>query len=233
MTATAEGPSDEPAVQIGPDIEDGLQVLTLQIVKAGIDALQKLPIHNHFPAYLHLRQCGISAGSFDGIEPDWNEVGELLKMPGGPPKKPNYRPFSSRTVHDPSGYWFNRNLAGSYAPSSLRSTSRFMLNDSGDGFALPENHAEQVRVLLLKGNKVPAWALAAFYLRNYGFVFDGTGGYRELIDAFRGEFLFATGGDFDILFEDTDPLLSLEWFEPYVPGVSTHDDEIEEGSVDG
>ncbi|MCZ1073308.1 hypothetical protein [Rhodococcus sp. A5(2022)] len=190
-------------------------MLTLQIVVAGINTLQELPIHNHFPAYLHLRQKAVATGSFNVIEPDWNEVGELLKMPGGPPRKPNYRPFSSRTVKDPSGYWLNRNLAGSYAPSSLRSTARFMLNASGDGFALPDSHAQQALAILLKDTKVPAWALAAYYLRNYGFVFDGGGGYRELIDAFKKEFLFDAGSDFSILFEDDDPLLSVEWFEPF------------------
>ncbi|HEY1570913.1 MAG TPA: hypothetical protein VGG05_06190, partial [Pseudonocardiaceae bacterium] len=107
-----------------------LHVLTLAAVKAGIETLQDQRIHEQFPAYLHIRQRGLAVGSLNDIEPVWREVGALLRMPGGPPTKPHYRPFSSRNRRDPSGYWFNENLAGSYAPSSLRATSRFMLNDA-------------------------------------------------------------------------------------------------------
>ncbi|MFI6686279.1 hypothetical protein [Streptomyces sp. NPDC050485] len=203
MTSTGEEPS--------------LRVLTLRVVRAGIDTLQGQRIHEQFPAYLHLRQRALASGSLTDIEPAWNEVGELLNMPGGPPNKPNYRPFASRNLKDPSGYWFNRNLAGSYAPSSVRSTSQFMLNPAGDGFALPSDHASQALTTFLKGTKVPAWALAAYYLRNYGFSFEGDGGYADLIVAFKQEFLFGQSSDFDILFEDEDPLLTSDWYESFVP----------------
>lgn len=199
--------------------EDGaarLHVLTLVAVKAGIDTLQSQRIHEQFPAYLHLRQRGLAAESLNNIEPVWHEVGELLWMPGGPPTKPHYRPFSSRNLKDPSGYWFNENLAGSYAPSSVRSTSRFMLNQTGNGFALPPDHAQQAVRVLLKGTKVPAWALAAYYLRNYGFTFEGDGEYGDLVQAFKEQFLFDQDTDFDTLFEDEEPqFFTDDWFEPF------------------
>jgi hypothetical protein len=202
-----------------------MKVLTLQAVKAGIERLQGQHIHEQFPAYLHLRQRGMASGSITSIEPEWSQVGELLKMPGGPPTKPNYRPFSSRKIKDPSGYWFNRNLAGSYAPSSVRSTSRFMLNANGDGFALPADHAQRALTILLKGSKVPAWALAAYYLRNYGFTFEGEGGHPELIAAFKSEFLFEEGSDFSTLFEDhPPPLAPTAWFEPFDPAAGLMND---------
>jgi hypothetical protein len=135
-----------------------LHVLTLAAVKAGIETLQNRRIHEQFPAYLHLRQRGLAAGSLSGIEPVWHDVSELLKVPGGPPAKPHYRPFASRNLKDPSRYWLNENLAGSYAPSSLRST--FMLDQDG-AFALPPDHASQALRVLLKSTRVPAWALAA------------------------------------------------------------------------
>lgn len=208
-----------------------LHVLTLEAIKAGLATLQSQRIHEHFPGYLHLRQRAVTTGSLTHIEPKWSEVGRLLKMPGGPPSKPNYRPFSANNLKDPSGYWYNRNLAGSYARSSIRSTSRFMLND--EGFALPPDHAQQALAILLKDTKVPAWALAAFYLRNYGFKFEGEGGYRELIDAFKKEFLFEEDPDFDVLFDDTEPLLPTRWFEPYLRSIPTVvDNGHKEGMLD-
>ncbi|MEV8238332.1 hypothetical protein AB0P23_24060 [Rhodococcus sp. NPDC077669] len=224
MTVTGDDPADEQRVPSSPlVVGPALQTLTIAAVKAGIDTLQGLRIHEQFPAYLQVRQQAVAADSFDVIVPQWAEVGQLLKMPGGPAKKPNYRPWSSRKVKDPSRFWYNENLAGSFAPKSIRTTSRFMLNDAGDGFALPDDHAQQALAILLKGSKVPAWALAAYYLRNYGFVFDGTGGCNELIDGFKTEFLFADSADFDVLFDASDPEATFDWFQPHeatatVPG---------------
>jgi len=91
-----------------------------------------------------------------------------------------------------------------------------MLNQAGNGFALPPDHAEQAFKVLLKGRKVPAWALAAYYLRNYGFNFDGNAGHDDLIAMFKAGFLFDQGTDFGTLFEDEEPLFFTEdWFEPY------------------
>lgn len=204
---------------IGSSEVSSLSVLTVEAVQAGIEALQSQRIHEQFPAYLHLRQLAVAANSFANIEPVWHEVGDLLRMPGGPPTKPHYRPFSSRNRKDPSGYWLNENLAGSYAPRSIRSTSRFMLNAAGDGFELPSDHAHQALAVLLKGIKVPAWALAAYYLRNYGFILHGEGGVEDLISSFKREFLLDQGTDFATLFDNGHPpLLVGEWFEPLTLG---------------
>ena len=210
-------------------------MLSLDALRAALDALRNQRIHEHFPAYLHLRQRAILTRSFASIEPDWNEVSDLLRVPGGPPNKPHYRPFASRNVRDQRAYWLNPNLAGSYAPKSIRTTARFMLSAAGDDYSLPRDHAHQALSVLLLSTRVPAWALAAYYLRNYGFAFTDDGGPDELVSAFRREFLFpiAAGSlsesesdaaffadlgldtDFDVLFDnETRPELTGPWFEP-------------------
>lgn len=91
-----------------------------------------------------------------------------------------------------------------------------MLNPTGGGFALPADHASQALTILLQNKKVPAWALSAYYLRNYGFIFEGDGGYNELITAFRKEFQFDNNSDFDIIFEDEEPdSITDGWFEAF------------------
>ncbi len=194
-----------------------LYVLTLDVIKAGIGTLQSQRIHEHFPGYLHLRQRAIRNGSLSAIQADWNEVSELLRVDGGPSNKPHYRPFSARNLRDPSGYWYQRNLPGSYAPKSIRNTASFMLDATRSGYELPPDHAQQALALMLKGTKVPAWALAAFYLRDYGFTLDPPGSYNDLIDAFKEEYLFNQGNDFGVLFDTLEPIFIEEWFEPYVP----------------
>lgn len=190
-------------------------VLTLDAVRRSIEALQKPYIHEQFLAYLHIRKRGIESGSMTGIEPIWTEVGKLLAVDGGPSNKPNYRPFSSRTRHDPAGYWLNRNIPGSYAPSSGRRAQRFMLDASGKGFSLPPDHAKQALNIHLRGKRQPAWPFAGYFLRNYSFAPSAVG-VRDLIDGFRKVFRFDSadpGSDFDILFtRGREP--DIKWFEP-------------------
>ena len=172
------------------------------------------------------------AGSLSGIQADWNEVSNLLRVDGGPSNKPHYRPFSARNLRDPSGYWYQRNLPGSYAPRSIRNTASFMLDASRTGYELPVDHAQQALALMLKGTKVPAWALAAFYLRDYGFTLDPPGGPDDLVDAFKEEYLFNQGNDFAVLFDTLQPIFIEPWFEPYVaaePENSGSDGEQEDG----
>jgi hypothetical protein len=212
---------------------ENVHVLTREAVKAGISSLKGQRIHEHFPAYLHLRKLAVASGSLTDLSPDWKDVSDLLRMPGGPPTKPHYRPFSSVNRKDESGYWYNRNLAGSYAPKSMRATSAFMLETNGDGYELPVNHAQQALERLLKGKKVPAWALAAYYLRNYAFIFEGNGGYDELISAFTKEFGFEEDTDFHVLFEDEEPpQFSDGWFESF-PRVPDQSNSSEEEHSDG
>ncbi len=213
-------------------VEDSqnLHVLTKAAIVAGIDALKAQRIHEHFPAYLQLRKLTVAADSSTNINPDWKEVSDLLKMPGGPPTKPHYRPFSSVNRKDETGYWYNRNLAGSYAPKSMRATSNFMLNASGEGYELPTDHAQQALTRLLKGAKVPAWALAAYFLRNYGFVFEGEGGHDELITALKREFGFEQGTDFDLLFDEQSIQFTGTWFEPF--NQATGNESQQDGALD-
>jgi hypothetical protein len=202
-----------------PTLVPVLDVLVLDVITAGIKTLQGQRIHEHFPGYLHLRQRAMRAGSLSAIEADWNEVSDLLRVDGGPSNKPHYRPFTSRNLRDPSGYWYQRNLPGSYAPASIRSDApaAFMLDATRSGYELPVDHAQQALDKMLRGARVPAWAMAAFYLRDYGFTLDRPGTHDDLIDAFKKRYLFDQDNDFDVLFDATEPTsIQGPWFEPYV-----------------
>lgn len=189
------------------------KVLTVDAVRQSIAALHKPFIHEQFIAYLHIRKRGVEDGSMIDIEPRWGDVSDLLAVAGGPPNKPHYRPVSSRTKHDPSGYWLNPNIPGSYAPKSLRSVSRFMLDSAGN-FSLPNDHAQQSLAAHLKGKRQPAWPFASFFLRNYSFD-PSAATIDDLIDGFRRVFRFDSTGpgtDFDTLFTIGDGP-DIEWFE--------------------
>jgi hypothetical protein len=207
------------------------KVLTLDAVRRSIEALHKPYIHEQFLAYLHIRKRGVESGSTRAIEPVWTEVGALLAVGGGPPNKPNYRPFSSRSKRDPAGYWLNPNIPGSFAPRSLRTTSRFMLNAAGNGFDLPADHAAQALAVHLKGKRQPAWPFAGYFLRNYSFD-PAASAVSDLIDGFRQVFRFDSadrGSDFDTLFT-TGGEPNITWFEPLQPpAVPADDEELADG----
>ncbi|CEG92085.1 hypothetical protein LJ114_02585 [Propionibacterium freudenreichii] len=208
-----------------------MHVVAIPVVKDGITTLKERRIHELFPAYLEVRRLAASMNPGEEVRPDWHEVARLLDMPGGPPNKPNYRPFSSTKKKSESGYWYNKNLAGSYAPSSIRTTAGFMVDDGK--YVLPVDHATQALAKLLYGKRVPAWALAAFYLRNDGFVFAGDGGLSELISAFKHEFAFDQGADFGILFDDAAPdSPPATWFEPFTQPEEVSDADSGDGEPD-
>jgi len=146
-------------------------VLKLSVVQAAILQLESRPIHETLPAYLHLRRQAESLGRFSDLQPRWqHEPAEWMDVPGGPPGKPYFRPFTSRGGSK-NGYWLNKNLAGSYAKRSLRNQGETYIDQASDAFALPISTAGQpdpelilARVFL--GNPLPVWAIASFIFRN-------------------------------------------------------------------
>jgi len=187
-------------------------VLTVEAVKWSIRELQRTRIHPHFLAYLQLRRRAQDAASGEALEPRWSELRPLLDMPGGPPRKPNYRPLWNNVDNDGSVYWFNGNLAGSYATSSIRSTAGFLV--SGKSFVLPPDHARQALAALLYGSKASAAALGAFFLRNFGFTTPNLfPDDKEVVEGFRKWFRFQDSTDFSVLFEAEDVAVEFDWFE--------------------
>lgn len=148
-----------------------ISVLRLEAVRWAIDTLTSRPAHPFFIAYLHIRARGVEMGRMSQISPRWNDLGRLLAVPGGPPGKPYYRPLLSGQVRDRSRYWMNENLAGSWAPSSLREGQPPLrvVDRAGQLFSLREDHASLARHHLLFDQPISVMALAAYLYRNYGF----------------------------------------------------------------
>ncbi|MFF3162818.1 hypothetical protein [Streptomyces sp. NPDC003273] len=155
-------------------------------------------IHENFVVYMHVTRKGGQLTEKDkpkqiaGINPDWfGEVRDWLDVPGGPPSKPNFLPFSSRGS-DPTRFWKNGNLAGSYAPSSLRSMKSLFVSPDKT-YKLPMTaggaiDASKLKEVLLAGVSVPAWAVAAFVYRNREFIASSRPSGADLLELFRQDF---------------------------------------------
>ena len=158
---------------------------------------------------------GIEQDRQRDIEPNLAKLAELIRVPGGPEGKPYYRPFSSRQKRNGNGYWLNQNLAGSYAPSSLRKASSFMLDESRKAFTMPADSAAQALELLLGGRPVPAWAFAAYLMRDLAFGANARSS-ADLVSEFRKLFHFESpefDSEFGRLFTNEDAPVS-EVFQP-------------------
>ena len=196
-----------------------LYVVPVARVFESIEELLRVPRHPFFVAYLHLRRQAARQGTTDGIEPNWSELGEFLLIPGVT-DTPYYRPFWNRKPNISKG-WLNGNIAGSFAPSSLRvgTPQHNVIDVDADGnFALRENHWRRARESLLEGGQVPALAAAAFFLRDYGVRAESLPTPVDLVDLFRQEFGYdrpADPDEFSTLFDETWKPDTEPWFEPF------------------
>jgi hypothetical protein len=193
-------------------------VPTVEAVRWGLDALRRRRIHPFFLAYLHLRKRSQEEGDTAGIHPEWEELGEHLRVSGGPPGKPFYRPVWNGKPDDVGRYWLNPNLAGSYAPSSLRNVPYKVISTSGSTFSLKPNHASLALEHLLYEEPLSAVAFAAFYYRDFGLITSGElPTPMDLAGVFARDFHFdPRDQDFDTLFATDIPSTASfdRWFEP-------------------
>jgi hypothetical protein len=191
-------------------------------VRAAINELLGRNVHQFFPAYLALvRQSQLQATTED-IDPKWAELGSFLYVEGSLPERPYLRPFWDGQ-HNAGQEWLNKNLAGSYAPSSLRGVPLNVIDITPEKrFALRPNHPQLALQHLLKGSPIPAVAVAAFMLRDRAISGPLIGnGAIQLVEAFGREFgyrnsdfpAFKTLFDIEWGAEDEVPWLERFWKE--------------------
>ncbi|HWT92535.1 MAG TPA: hypothetical protein VN238_06035 [Solirubrobacteraceae bacterium] len=199
-------------------------VLTVDAVRWALGDLRERKIHTFFLAYLFLRKWSIEQETTTDIAPHWDELAEFIAVPGGPPDRPYYRPLWQGKANDPARYWMNRNIAGSYATSSLRAGQPPMqvIGKAGSHFVLRENHAALAVRHLLFGKPVPILAVATYLYRDFGIQTEdgGTPEPSDLFALFMMEFHYDGPGDADLspVFSgagDSQP--ADAWFEPLTP----------------
>jgi len=218
------------------DTDDALpiRVLTSDAVKWAITELKGRRTHPFFLPYLQLCRRSAIGQSSSNISPQWSDLGDLLAVPGGPPNRPYYRPLSTKAGRDESSYWMNSNLAGMWAPSSIRTTAGFLLD--GNQFRLPQNHAEQALHAFLYDQPISALALGAFLFRDYGFVAGRDGDVADdflqrydvpllpqpddVTSALRDWFQLTDDSDFAVLFANAAPAVDFNWFEKPAEGTT-------------
>lgn len=135
--------------------------------------------------------------------------------------KPFFVPFTESTDPDVSTLWLNNNVSGTYAPSSLRSSSPLLqvaeIEQGGHNsrWGLEEEHWKLVRYHMCEGEHLPIESLSAFLFRDYALETDDPSAYT-LVSAFTEDFGYDLGGkEFNHLFETADSDISADDFIEY------------------
>jgi hypothetical protein len=155
-------------------------------VRDSLIVLRRLGAHQTLPGYLCMQRTAARDQRLDYLHPQFKEFfDEFLTPAGAPPRRPYLNPF----VAADGRVWLNSNVAGSYAPSSLREVSplRRVLTISNDAYHLRPQHWRLAREELLHGHQLPVLALATFLYRDRGIVAIAPTP-QQIVKAFQGEF---------------------------------------------
>lgn len=187
--------------------------IAVDAIRASVNDLRQRKLHPNFAGYLCVKREVSSALSGKSVKPKFKSFfDEFLTVPEG--VSPYLVPFKE-TGSLESSPWFNGNVAGSYAPSSLRDGGTFLKVCSVDRetglFSLKDNHAQLALNHLASSQKIPTVTLATFLYRDVMFQAAETPTANQLVEVFRDEFGYRKAiadeaKQYSLLFSDENPL---------------------------
>jgi hypothetical protein len=203
-----------------PEVDANSFLISPTAVRLALKHLTSARVHPTFAGYLCTCHDARSQGKTRDVQPNFKSFFDsFLRVDGAPDDKPYLMPFRESKGASWTPF-FNRNVAGSYAPSSLREVSPFQLVVSVAGskrqatYSLVSDHASKARQHLLFGKRLGVVSLSAFLYRDYGLeLMPASGGLTSvfrsegLVSVFRDEFGFRSdipqeNSDFGKLFSD-------------------------------
>lgn len=198
-------------------------VIRKQIVGQCLSRLRQQKTHTLFSGYLYLQQRASQLGYFVDLQPEFLPFFKKFFLVGNHPLgTPYIKPFTEQRPSS-KNLWLNENVAGSYAPSSLRPGQPFrqVVKIQGKKYSLPPEHAQRAFKYLLYSIPVQAADLSVVLYRDFGLRNDSVT-IEDLIGVFAYEFGYSnrSGGepneDFSTLFSlETASTWDEDWLEEY------------------
>lgn len=193
-------------------------VLKPEVIRDCLHRLVDEPIHRMFPGYLCLQQQAGIEDRTTGLSFPYNEFFDDYLRVWDESSKPYFVPFTQAENPKLESLWNNNNVAGTYAPSSLRSAAPLMriaeIEEGGHNskWGLQKRHWELARHHLCNGKPVPVESLAAYLFRDYSFEVNEPSAYT-LVEAFLEEYGYEFGGEaFSHLYRTSDSNITEEAF---------------------
>jgi hypothetical protein len=198
-----------------------ISVIRKPIVAQCLSRLRKQKTHTHFAGYLYLQRRSCQLGRLEDLQPKFLAFFNQFFLVGNHPLgSPYIKPFTQQKVST-TNLWLNENVAGSYAPSSLRSGQPFrkVVNIQDTKYSLPFDHAQRALKYLLYSTPVQIADLAVVLYRDFGLVGDSLT-IEDLIDIFTFEFGYSNkpgeepDDKFSMLYSlDTAKTWEVDWLE--------------------
>ena len=185
---------------------DKFYTFEVDAVDRAIRSLSIKRSHEHFPGYLAVLQKRTSDTSVRSSDIVDFHI-KYLRVDDAPEERPYLRPFRSRGEKYPPEL-YQRNVAGSYARSSIRegrALAKVLKIDQDTSkrttYSLPDEHWSVVLAEMLSGTRQPVVAMAAFLLRDRAFPIGGLPTIDGAIKAFRRELRISSADpDGDVVF---------------------------------
>jgi hypothetical protein len=167
-------------------------VIRKRIVAESLARLRGQQTHTLFAGYLYLQRRAAQLGQLEDLRPDFKHFFEnFFKVVNHPLGAPYIKPFTEKPA-SAQNLWLNENVAGSYAPSSLRPGQPFrrVVHIEGKKYSLPPDHAQRALKHLLYSAPVQVADLAVVLYRDFG-LRGSSVTIEDLIDTFAYEFGYA------------------------------------------
>lgn len=172
------------------------KVIRKEIVACSLARLRLQKTHTLFAGYLYLQFRAAQLGRLNDLEPEFLPFfKQFFQVANHPLGTPYIKIFTEHQANE-KNLWLNENIAGSYAPSSLRPEQPFrkVVNIDKKNYSLPNDHAVRAFEYLLFSKPVQVADLVVVLYRDYGFL-DNVVTIEDLIGIFAYEFGYADQSD--------------------------------------
>jgi hypothetical protein len=196
-------------------------VIRRDIVARSLARLRSQKTHTLFAGYLYLQKRAVELGRLTDLQPEFASFFKTFFLVGNAPLgTPYIKPFTEQHAST-KNLWLNENVAGSYAPSSLRPDQPFrkVVSIEDGRYNLPPDHAQRAFQHLLYSNPVRVAEFTAFMYRDFGLLGDQPTA-QDLVEIFAFEFGYTDSEgnkpekNFDTLFTlDSLTTWDRDWLE--------------------
>lgn len=164
-------------------------VIRKQVVARSLFRLREQKTHTLFAGYLHLQKQASELNRLEDLQPEFTQFFKQFFRVGNHPLGTPYIKLFTEQKATSRNLWLNENVAGSYAPSSLRPGQPFrhVVDIVRKKYSLPPDHARRAFEHLLYSTQVQVSDLAVLLYRDFGLVGDSVT-IQDLIDVFAYEF---------------------------------------------
>lgn len=202
-----------------------MQVLTVNQVVRSLEVLRRLNAHRNIVMYLCVKRSAAQQRTMENVKIDFREFFERFLTVRNAPTNSLNKPYIIPFEASDAKLWLNRNLAGSFAPSSIQPDNPInqVLEINGKGsavrYSLKPDHARNAYNNLLNRTKLPALDLATFLYRDFGFNTEQMD-IQKLLSIFQAEFGYLSNGivtnDFDEVLTSDPESMQQDIFVPFL-----------------